>query len=249
MAIRRLKEIAANEFDEFLIGRPLSRKDAAILIAQGNAHIHSTVLGMKDAAVKATANRLSGQPGRHPWIPTRPHVKLRLTASQDRAAAGNHLLTSLFFTERTSIKENIRLLIEEMTSNAIYHSIRNTEGRDRYHRGDSIHLRENEWVELSCHRSEQGAYLSVMDRGGTLRLKNIAQCLQRCYAKSDADQIEKKESGAGLGFFMIFENTTHWDITVVSRLSTRMSVWIPIAGTADQNYFSFNYWGETDDTK
>ena len=224
------------------------RREAAELLDKGISHIHSTALGNSDATVRVTRDRILGIQRQYPWTPKTCSVQVRLSASADRNNTIKHILASLFSTERTSTKESIKLIIEEMTTNAIYHSIHSSTGFDRYRRKQSILLSKEEAVDLLCNRSNEGAFISVRDQGGTLRLSDIAKCLKRCYTNQNADQIEKKEGGAGLGFYMAFESATHIDITVVPRRSTTINLWLPLTNV-NPHYFSFNFWRGSDDTE
>lgn len=233
-----------------VVVRPsLVRSQAAALIAEGNPHIHSAPLGENDGCVRVTQQKLESNQGHYPWAPLKPQVSLRLRDSKDRSQEIQSILDTLFSSQRSSVKENIRLIIEELTSNAMYHSIRSESGKDRYRRTQRISLKESEAVELTCDRSKDGAYIRVSDHGGTLTLDIIGKCLQRCYEKKGTDQLEKKEGGAGLGFFMIFENVTHMDVTVIPKVAATISVWLPLTGPTDSNYFSFNFWGKKHVTK
>ena len=234
---------------EAVVSPKLDRKQAAELITEGKGHIHATALGQNDACVRATKERLESKTAQYPWVPEKPQVSIRIRESSERCGAIQSIIESLFSAERTSVKENVRLIMEELTSNAMYHSIREETGKDSYRRTRSVSLKENEAIELQCHRSTEGAYLSVTDWGDNLTLQDVGRCLKRCYKERGTNQIESKESGAGLGFFMIFENVTHLEITVAKKVSTTISVWLPITGASDPSYFSFNFWGGTNATK
>ncbi|MBI1859310.1 MAG: ATP-binding protein [Deltaproteobacteria bacterium] len=244
-----IKKLRPQASSEIVISSTLDRRKAAELISQGKAHIHATALGQNDACVRVTRSRLDIQTAPYPWGASKPQVSIRIRESSQRCAAIQNILETLFSAERSSIKENLRLIMEEMSSNAMYHSIREESGKDLYRRTQGVSLKEAEAIELNCHRTADGAYLSVSDHGGTLRLTDIGKCLERCYKTKGTDQMEAKESGAGLGFFMIFENVTHMEISVVTQVSTTISVWLPVSGASDPTYFSFNFWGGKNATK
>lgn len=225
----------------------LKKTGAASLILGGETHIHCAPLRERDACVRITRKRLSGTHAEYPWHPTTPQLNIRIKDSRERVAIISSVLDSLFSAERTLTKETIKLVLEELTTNAIYHSIRDKNGKDAYRRTRTVCLTDAQAVELTCHRSDEGAFLSVTDKGGALRLEDIGTRLLRCYKSND--QLEKKESGAGLGFFMVFENATHIEIIVAQKLSTTIRVWLPLIGSASPDYFSFNYWGGNHVTK
>ena len=234
---------------EVTIAEKLQRKDASRLIAQGTPHVHSCAFGEQDVCVRVTQARLSGQHAKYPWHPEKPQVRVRIRETADRAHHIQSILDTLFYAERNSIRDNIKLILEELTSNALYHSIKRADGTALYRRNQSHTLKESEYIELACHRFHDGAFISVTDRGGALKLEDIGRCLERCYSKQGVEQIEKKEGGAGLGFFMIFENVTHLEIVVTPKWATEVNLWLPLSGSIDPSYFSFNFWGETHVTK
>ena len=230
---------------EVMIAGKLHRKEASELIVRGTAHIHSCAFGEQDVCVRATQTRLAGQHANYPWCPEKPQVRVRIRETAERAQHIQSILDTLFYAERNSIRDNIKLILEELTSNALYHSIKRTDGTPLYSRKQSHTLKESEYIELACHRFHDGAFISVTDRGGTLKLEDIGRCLERCYSKQGVEQMEKKEGGAGLGFFMIFENVTHLEITVTPKWATEIRLWLPLSGSIDPSYFSFNFWGES----
>ena len=68
----------------------------------------------------------------------------------------------------------------------------------------------------------------------------VAGAFKRCYGAA-SHQIESKESGAGLGLYMVFESATHMKVVVFPGKTTIVSCWLSDKPVDGSDYFSFNF--------
>ena len=101
-------------------------------------------------------------------------------------------------------------------------------------------LPEKEELEVRYNANKDGIFVSFRDSGGTLGFDSLERAIGRCYGSSDL-QIENKESGAGLGIYLVFEATTHLKVVCEAHVSTVVSCWISNKNSFHPRIFSFNY--------
>lgn len=226
---------------EVLCGR-YTKKEAAQLISSGTQHVHSTQLGKTDPGAKLTLDGvLKKKAPLYVWEKFRPWQTVWVTASDERCAKINEIVKAMDL--KRGVQEKTQMVLEELLSNSIFHSYQNPNQTPKYGRRQNVLLNDKETIKVDFYQSKEGVYLSVTDQGGTLAFESVGKAFSRCYG-SAAHQIEKKETGAGLGIYMIFENMTHLKIESVPKHRTRFSVWISERHGYDPGIFSFNFFTE-----
>lgn len=238
-----LKKLASIK-DNILCGL-FSKKEAANIISKGIRHLHSTQIGKKDPCAQITARSvLSGAIIRYPWEQTSNVTVLTLTQSEQRHQLIESLLKHPSLRSRRELREKSRMVLEEMITNSLYHAYVDEHGKEKFPRGKSVvftNPREVLIVRYAAPR--EGVFLQVVDQGGRLLFENIARSLARCYGDSE-NQIENKESGAGLGLYLIYETVTHLKIETEPSRRTVFSCWISDCRIHSPETFSFNYFGK-----
>ncbi len=86
-----------------------------------------------------------------------------------------------------------------------------------------------------------GLYLAIHDKGGTLSFQHVQDAFNRCYLGDQKDKIENKEGGAGLGLYMVFEAVTHLKVNITPGVSTVVSCWLQEKPRHVEESFSFNF--------
>lgn len=221
-----------------------SKKDAAQKIAGGAQHVHSSMLGERDGCARATREALeSGIVPTYPWEHRDKAETSAITSSADRYELISGLMGHPELKGRRVLRERMEIVLEELLTNALYHAYRTEDGSDKYPRKEAVRLdAPTETLQVSYSIHETGMYLSVRDRGGNFSFTDVACALGRCYGDS-RKQIEAKESGAGLGLYMVFEAITHFKVECVQGSHTVISCWISDKKSYDPDTFSFNYFG------
>ncbi len=218
-----------------------SKKDAVFEIISGKSHLHSSNLGNQDPLARETFKAL--QQNRIPtyaWEATPNEcLRYRLTESSQRACLIDRILSDLKI-QRRALRERGQLVMEELLTNAVYHSYHTTKGAEKYHRRDHIKLTESEGVQIDCKESPEGIFVRVIDTGGTLEFNHIQAAFKRCYGNTQP-QIEEKEGGAGLGFYMIYENASHLKFCVDPKRTTEISCFFRTKPSQDIDNFTFNF--------
>lgn len=217
-----------------------SKAEAARIFTLGTRHIHSTDLGTEDPCYKVTCLSLkTSQPQVFPWE-LRPLKTLALSDSSKREELINKVLEDTGIQPKRNLSERVRCVLEELATNAIYHSYHNPDGQEKYPRRQVAHLTPEETITISYAANAQGVYLMVGDKGGSLCFDTVSSALRRCYG-GNKTQIESKEGGAGLGLYMVFDAATHMKIELVEKKSTLISLWLADKASFNKERFSFNY--------
>lgn len=219
----------------------VDKKEGAKLIAKGIQHFHSSPQAAQDPLVQLTAEAMNR--GEIPIFPWERMPKTQVTILRNSALryeAISHIMSQHELSNNRKLCEKLGTVGEELITNAIFHSYRNSEGEEKYPRNLAVALPNEEAIRISSASDEVGLALSVTDFAGTLKFDTVQASFRRCYLSGEA-AIETKESGAGLGFYMVYEMATHIKITVIDNHSTTLSCYFVKSRKADPNTFSFNY--------
>jgi len=218
----------------------LAKRDAAKRVAEGCRHVHSSPLGARDPVAVSTEQAIAnGEVARYPWELAKS-VTFTLTSSDERHELIEAILGRFGRSWKREMRERVRSIIEELVTNAIYHSYRDAEGARRFPRKKTARLAPKEAVEVIVGTGEGGVYLSVRDKAGNFAFDAVSSAFHRCYG-SPAEQIETKESGAGLGLYFIFEAATHLKVVNEPGKSAEVACWIADKKNFDAAVFSFNF--------
>jgi anti-sigma regulatory factor (Ser/Thr protein kinase) len=238
--LKNASNIKPAKLPESLVCGQYSKREAAQLIAAGAKHLHSSPHGERDACARLTAEMLStGSLKAYPWEIEAPVSQIVLSASADRQKLIRHVISETAITNRRELSEKLGLVMEELMTNAIYHSYLGVDGNQKYARQQVIKLGEPERIQISFAGGKKGLFISVTDHGGTIQFEHLANSFLRCYGKNE--QIENKSSGAGLGLYMVFELVTHLKIVCYPGQKSTVTCWLADSRSFDPGQFSFNF--------
>lgn len=216
-----------------------TKRQAAARVADGTRHIHCTELGPKDPTYAETLRALgSNQVPHYLWEPSNPLKETAVIGSTKRVELVSKILKQNGIEIKRNLRERIELVLEELLTNALFHAFKAGQ-KEKYSRKKDVKLNASEAVKVRFAATEDGCFVEVSDNGGTLKFANISESLRRCYESES--QIQNKESGAGLGIYMIFETATHIKIVNTPGKKTTLSCWIADSRSDDTVNFSFNY--------
>jgi hypothetical protein len=122
---------------------------------------------------------------------------------------------------------------DEFLMNAVYNAPVDEHGRHIYSklpRTERVVLtgRAQATFQYAC----DGRYLAVAasDNFGTLAKETILRYLAKCFARGE-DQIDKKQGGAGIGFYYIVESLSHFVINIAPGERTEVIGLIDVQGS------------------
>lgn len=233
-------KIQSDTKNQFVCGL-FSKKEAAEIIAEGGAHIHSTTMGYRDELAKVTRNLLNeNDPKAYPWEHLQKCQEVTLRSSAERYKMIKRATVDLGIFSKRGYAEKVECVLEELITNGIYHAYRKGDGSIKYWRDQSAELEPGETLKIRYQTTPEGIYLSVEDQGGRLKLEDIGKAFFRCYHQPDR-QIEEKEQGPGLGLYMVFDLVTHFRVDVTEAQKTLVSCWLADRRVSHPSIFSFNY--------
>ncbi|MBY0370281.1 hypothetical protein K2X33_06310 [bacterium] len=217
----------------------LSKAEAVLLVDKGCRYIFSTELGKVDPVVKMThAALLQGAVPLFPWE-NGEKEEMTLGGSRERQAISEAVVARCKLERKRFLREKVQSVLEELMTNVLFHAYRNADGKEKYARRQEAVLASRELIAIRFSSTAQGIYLSVKDQAGSLKFEEMARALSRCY--SGHSQIENKESGAGLGTYMIFDAVTHLKVVSAPGQSTEIACWIADQRSFDNQHFSFSF--------
>lgn len=216
-----------------------TKRQAAARVAEGVRHIHCSELGSKDPSYVETLSAVSsGKKAHYLWEPKNKVKEIAVEGSTKRQELVSKILKPSGEEIKRHFRERIELVLEELLTNALFHAFKAGQ-KEKYSRKKDVKLLNSEAIKVRFAASDEGCFVEVSDNGGTLTFENVAESLRRCY-QSEV-QIQNKESGAGLGLYMIFETATHIKITNIPGKRTIISCWIADSRSDETVNFSFNY--------
>lgn len=222
-----------------------SKEEAAQGIISGIQHIHSSSLGSADPCWKVTEARLKGVFANYPWEIADNTNGLILVESGRRNDCFETLCLATQFGQKSQNRERLKIVLEELLSNAFYHSFKNNNKEDKYDRRTSVKLAAGEEIQVFFKENSSGLHLVVQDQGGTLGFNNFISCFRRCFQQTPTHiAFDERHTGAGLGLFLLFESVSHMSISVRPGKKTRISVWISNSNQYDPDSYSFNFFEE-----
>lgn len=234
------KKRAERPVDEILTGL-FSKKEAGSRIADGCRHLHSSPMGAREPGAVLTREAIvAGKIPTYQWELVKGSQGALVHSSTDRHAVIRQVAIESGAEAKRDLREKLASVLEELVSNAIYHAYMAPAGESKYPRQKPAQLAEDERIEVRFRATPTGIFLSVTDQGGALSFPKVAGSFRRCYGATER-QIEDKESGAGLGLYMVFEVATHIKILRYPGRKTEISCWIAEKRAFDPDYFSFNF--------
>lgn len=238
-----MKTARKKDGEEILLCGLLSKKEAAQRIAGGIRHLHSSILGERDACARVTAESLRrGEPLSYSWEQPAQTEEVTISSSAERYQLSSRLIQNPIVAGRRKVRERLEVTLEELLTNSLYHAYRDGNGEEKYPRKSPVQLEPAETLHMRYSISPEGVYLSLRDQGGAFPFEAIASAFRRCYGEGPQSQIEGKQGGAGLGIYMVFEAATHFKAVCAPGKSTVISVWLSDRRGDDPDNFSFNYY-------
>lgn len=231
-----MKPARKNQSQSFTVTGTFTRKEAGRKISEGHRHIHAC------PSTEIVASQ--GETPTYAWETNKEIRRARISSSNSRYEIIPAIATGLNLKHKRRLRERIEAVLEELITNAIYHAYLHSGGGEKYERKNSIELENNEVVELRYFANDNGYFVSITDCGGSIRFSDLEKSFGRCYGSGSYSQIESKESGAGLGLYLIFEAVTHLKIVCKKGVSTTISCWFSDESPSKQEEFSFNFFEE-----
>jgi DNA-binding NarL/FixJ family response regulator len=73
----------------------------------------------------------------------------------------------------------LRLVLDEIVTNALYHSPKDSEGREKYKEFSNIQLAENEFINITCAIDDEKYGVAIADNQGTLSKNTVLYKIDR----------------------------------------------------------------------
>lgn len=161
-------------------------------------------------------------------------VIFRITSSDEKNPTLRHVeeyATALGVQPR--FIEQLSAVADELITNAVYNAPRDAHGKPRYAsraRSERVDLEPHEAVEVRVCCDGHRFGISIADVFGSLTTETLLDYLAKCQRRGE-DQIDKKEGGAGLGFYLMYESLSHLIVNISPRHRTEIVGILDIAGS------------------
>lgn len=184
---------------ELLATGLFSKKEGAKKIASGISHVHSAVLGERDAYARLTAEALkNGTVAVFPWEQVQGVQTVTVSTSAERYEIAAKLINDPLVCNRRKVRERLEVVLEELLTNALYHAYRNPTGEEKYPRKLPVQLTPQEKITVKYSISKEGIFLSIADQGGHLRFADLSAAFARTYGSaSPRDSGERRRRRPG----------------------------------------------------
>lgn len=197
------------------------------IVARGNTHDLAVVL----RALRAHA-------------PPRPDAWLAQVTSEERATLNGSrdkhevIANARAFFERLEIAErlvaNACHIVEELVTNAIFNApVHDDTGEHLYarrRRNEDVALPDGKRVELLLRADGERLAITVTDPWGTLAAADVHAYLAKGFRRGP-DQVDKKDGGAGLGLYQVFDAASHLVVVIEPRVRSEVTALIEAGGT------------------
>jgi hypothetical protein len=166
-----------------------------------------------------------------------PGVEAVSTTAVGSADKGRILDEAEAYAKRLGIRprfvELFCAVTDELVTNALFNAPVDADGRRRYahlSRADDVVLAGGERVEvrLCCDGRRLG--VAAIDPFGSITQERVLDYLAKCFRKG-ADQMDRKQGGAGLGLYYAFESLSHFVVNICPGRRTEMIGLIDIHGS------------------
>lgn len=197
------------------------------IVARHNAH---------DLAVVLRAIGARRAPTPETWLaPLRAEQHVAVTGSAAKSAA---LEATRAFVTRLDIAErlvaNACHVVEELVTNAVFNApVDDGTGEHlfaRRKRSEAVVLPAAKPVQLSLRTDGARLAITVVDPWGTLPPGGVHAYLAKGFRRGP-DQVDKKEGGAGLGLYQVFDASSHLVVALEARKRTELTALIDAGGT------------------
>lgn len=122
---------------------------------------------------------------------------------------------------------------DELVTNALFNAPVDADGRRRYahlSRADDVVLAAGERVEVKLCCDGRRLGVAAIDPFGSITQERVLDYLAKCFRKG-ADQMDRKQGGAGLGLYYAFESLSHFVVNIHPGRQTEMIGLIDIHGS------------------
>ena len=122
---------------------------------------------------------------------------------------------------------------DELITNALYDAPTDEMGEFTHahrSRASMVSLPKGRVIEVSIGFDKNHLGISVADPFGSLRSQTVVDYLAKCYRRGQ-DQVDRKEGGAGLGLFYVFESSSALVVDLLPKKKTTLISLIPVAGS------------------
>lgn len=222
-----------------------SKEEASEFLFLGHRHIHSTMLQLADPLVQQTMQKQMGEHTCYNWEVAEQNNNIALSESSRKRAVIEILTAHTQFANQTQNRDKLETVLEELLTNSLYHSQRDSSGQDIFNRTEAVVFSQEKAVSVQFGETSAGIHLLVCDSGGSLRFEDFSVRLNRFFSQDHPHfSLEQKQSGAGLGLSLVFQLATHTHISVVRGKRTSISVWLSKNKYQDPDFFSFNFFEE-----
>ena len=127
-----------------------------------------------------------------------PFAQYRITSMDDGRTVREELVARI--EERFGDARDMRLVLDEIITNAIMHAPATADGSDKYRRISEITLQPEEYVEVECGFDKEKYGVSIIDRKGRLKKETVLHKMERHI--SGAGVLD--ESGRGIHLSRLF---------------------------------------------
>lgn len=150
-----------------------------------------------------------------PWgAQTESRVLASSVEIDDVVATSREFVDAMGVSRR--VRQTFSLVVEELTSNALYDAPVDEEGEFRFadlDRSEQVELNDDEHVEVTLCNDGERIGVSVSDPFGSLTPGLVIEYLARCFRRNH-DQIDRTAGGAGLGLYQSFEGLSHMAVNL-----------------------------------
>lgn len=197
------------------------------IVARHNAH---------DLAQVLRAIGARSAPAPETWLATlraEQHVPVNGSAAKGAAIeATRAFATRLDIAER--MVANACHVVEELVTNAVFNApVDDGTGEHlftRRKRSEAVVLPAGKAVQLSLRSDGVRLAITVVDPWGTLPPGGVHAYLAKGFRRGP-DQVDKKEGGAGLGLYQVFDASSHLVVVLEPRKRTELTALIDAGGT------------------
>jgi DNA-binding NarL/FixJ family response regulator len=127
-----------------------------------------------------------------------PFAQYRITSMDDGRTVREELVARI--AERFGDAKDMRLVLDEIITNAILHAPATSDGSDKYRHISEITLQPDEYVEVECGFDKEKYGVSITDRKGRLKKETVLHKMERHIS---GDGV-LDESGRGIHLSRLF---------------------------------------------
>lgn len=178
-----------------------------------------------------TLQKLTNQEfeGIDPYIPkAMTPRRLTLSQSEDRHERSDEVLAEVFSViNHPKYQRAVRVVLDELLTNAFYHAPVNENGQRLYSHLDRtipIQLPREKSIELSYGYQQDQVWISVKDHYGSFSPEKFMQSLRQYFRNHQKIIPRHDQTGAGVGLSVIYRHVSQWCINILPAVYSEMIV-------------------------